>query len=148
LTISHSLVPLKLPKGVLLGAVLGFHKDGIRHVLFYPSPTEKPIAKLSNSPLGLSGVIGKFFQELLSCLRVLFRTLEMLILVSPLVFLFPLTMSSQALKTYWFKMLINIIEICGPVYVKLGQWASTRSDSLFLSFLSSSQVISKAVSDF
>ena len=29
---------------------------------------------------------------------------------------------------YWFRLLVYTIERCGPVYVKLGQWAATRRD--------------------
>ena len=32
------------------------------------------------------------------------------------------------LKDPWFRLLVKIIQECGPVYVKLGQWASTRRD--------------------
>ncbi len=50
----------------------------------------------------------------------------MCFLVSPLVITAPLALKFQRFQNQWFRLLVATIETCGPVYVKLGQWASTR----------------------
>lgn len=45
----------------------------------------------------------------------------------PLLVLFPLTMNSK-LRFVWYKLLVLSLEMSGPIFIKLGQWASTRRD--------------------
>lgn len=46
----------------------------------------------------------------------------------PLLLLYPFTLLSDKLYVLWLKRLFLVVENAGPVFVKLGQWASTRRD--------------------
>ncbi|KAK7482603.1 hypothetical protein BaRGS_00026204 [Batillaria attramentaria] len=46
----------------------------------------------------------------------------------PLLMLYPLTLISSKLYALWLKGLFRAVENAGPVFIKLGQWASTRRD--------------------
>ncbi|XP_006887289.1 PREDICTED: uncharacterized aarF domain-containing protein kinase 2 [Elephantulus edwardii] len=46
----------------------------------------------------------------------------------PLLLLYPLTYLGPAMASFWLHLLLRATEGCGPTYIKLGQWASTRRD--------------------
>ena len=52
----------------------------------------------------------------------------MTIIVAPLILSAPVALYLTSYQEMWFDLLIRTIQACGPVYVKLGQWASTRRD--------------------
>jgi hypothetical protein len=52
----------------------------------------------------------------------------MTIIVTPLILSAPVALYLPSYQEIWFDLLIRTIQACGPVYVKLGQWASTRRD--------------------
>ena len=52
----------------------------------------------------------------------------MTIIVTPLILSAPVALYLTSYQEMWFDLLIRTIQACGPVYVKLGQWASTRRD--------------------
>ncbi len=69
-----------------------------------------------------------WWQNVITILKVVFRTLQMTVLLTPLIVMAPFALYIDSLKDPWFQLLVKIIQECGPVYVKLGQWASTRQD--------------------
>ncbi|XP_072040037.1 uncharacterized aarF domain-containing protein kinase 2-like isoform X2 [Amphiura filiformis] len=49
-------------------------------------------------------------------------------LYGPLFTLYPITVYIPSWKQTWLKALLFLVEISGPTFIKLGQWASTRRD--------------------
>ncbi|XP_076467700.1 putative aarF domain-containing protein kinase 2 [Babylonia areolata] len=56
------------------------------------------------------------------------QCVRMCLTFGPLLCLYPLTFLSTRLHKVWLWVLFHAVQICGPVYIKLGQWASTRRD--------------------
>ena len=113
----------------LICSALGFHRDGLRSVLCYPPAQELSDdmrAAANNINVGFFHQIFKLFLRLFDVLKILFRPLEMCLLVTPLVLSAPIAIKVKSFQAVWFNLLVDTIEACGPVYVKLGQWASTR----------------------
>lgn len=54
--------------------------------------------------------------------------LKLCVTFGPLLVLYPLTLLSTRLYSVWLSALFRVVQITGPVYIKLGQWASTRRD--------------------
>ncbi|XP_069696637.1 uncharacterized aarF domain-containing protein kinase 2-like isoform X2 [Periplaneta americana] len=84
------------------------------------------------------------------CLIVL-RVIELTFIFVPLIILYPITRISVKSKNVWYKLLLFDLEFCGPIFVKLGQWASTRRDLFpeeLCSYLSKLQRKAKAHSWF
>ena len=54
--------------------------------------------------------------------------LKLCVTFGPLLVLYPLTLLSSRLYSVWLSALFHVVHISGPVYIKLGQWASTRRD--------------------
>ena len=115
------------PGRILFCSALGYHRDGLRSVI-YCSPNLPCIEVLDEGTkkIGFFERLSRLFRKIFHVLKILLRTLQMCLLISPHILTAPLAMKSEWFQKYWFKYLIPIIEICGPVYVKLGQWASTR----------------------
>ena len=58
--------------------------------------------------------------------RVVWRCLELLCLLAPMLVTLPLMRTR--LRARWLRFLVSTLERCGPVGIKWGQWASTRYD--------------------
>lgn len=56
------------------------------------------------------------------------RFFQLGIIFTPLLFFFPFSLVSENCKNVWNILLLHTLEWGGPMFVKLGQWASTRSD--------------------
>ena len=69
-----------------------------------------------------------WLSQLIEALRTLIRSIQMTIIVTPLILSAPVALYLTSYQEMWFDLLIRTIQACGPVYVKLGQWASTRRD--------------------
>ena len=69
-----------------------------------------------------------WLNRLIQFLKFLLRSLQMTILVSPLLLSAPFAVYIVSFQKHWLNMLVSTIQTCGPVYTKLGQWASTRHD--------------------
>jgi len=69
-----------------------------------------------------------WLSQLIEALRTLIRSIQMTIIVAPLILSAPVALYLTSYQEMWFDLLIRTIQACGPVYVKLGQWASTRRD--------------------
>ena len=54
--------------------------------------------------------------------------LKLCVTFGPLLVFYPLTLLSSRLYSVWLSALFYVVQISGPVYIKLGQWASTRRD--------------------
>nr|XP_015208518.1 PREDICTED: uncharacterized aarF domain-containing protein kinase 2 [Lepisosteus oculatus] len=61
-------------------------------------------------------------------LRLGLRAFVLMLKFGPLLLLYPLCLVSQRLNSLWLELLLRVTESCGPAFVKLGQWASTRRD--------------------
>ena len=128
------LVPLirsaiKSPAKFVFCSALGYHKDGLRHVLYHPPRPQNSISAALTEELLQLGVIqrvAQFLWQVFEVLKILFRTAQMCLFITPLVISAPLALKFEGFQERWFRLLVATIETCGPVYVKLGQWASTR----------------------
>ena len=109
---------------------------------------KKPSFKLTSFSLGTSGLAltrctlvierptvlhehvthSSFFSRLISWLKIVIRTVQMVIIIMPLLLSAPIAVYIKSFQPYWLNLLVNTIQTCGPVYTKLGQWASTRRD--------------------
>lgn len=69
-----------------------------------------------------------WLSDLLETLRVIIRSIQMAILLAPLIVTAPFAAAVPRAQKLWLDLLVGTIQVCGPVYVKLGQWASTRRD--------------------
>ena len=75
-----------------------------------------------------------WLNRLVRLLKVILRSIQMAIIISPLLLTAPFALYFVSFQKSWLNMLVSTIQTCGPVYTKLGQWASTRRD-LFPSVL-------------
>jgi hypothetical protein len=66
--------------------------------------------------------------DLVSTLLTLLRALQLAVICAPLLAFSPLAYHNERYRERWFLMLVSTLESCGPIHVKLGQWASTRRD--------------------
>ncbi|XP_039625440.1 uncharacterized aarF domain-containing protein kinase 2 isoform X2 [Polypterus senegalus] len=55
---------------------------------------------------------------------------------TPLILLYPFTLLSSKISSLWLDLLLWTMESCGPTFVKLAQWASTRPDLFSREFCS------------
>ena len=56
------------------------------------------------------------------------RALQLVLVCTPLLALSPFAYRSERHRERWFALLVSTLEFCGPIHVKLGQWASSRLD--------------------
>ena len=63
-----------------------------------------------------------------SHLMTLARALQLVLVCTPLLVLSPFAYRSERYRERWFALLVSTLESCGPIHVKLGQWASSRLD--------------------
>jgi len=79
----------------------------------------------------ISGILSHFIWVLCKivdfCLTLL-RVIQLTCVFMPLMVVYPLTLISVRLRSLWYKLLLFDLELSGPIFVKLGQWASTRRD--------------------
>ena len=118
-------------KGLTVGGIfLGFHPDGERPRLFQPqSYSLQNVLAAERKARAKASLVKAFFSKALEVILVIFRTVRMVLVASPLVITSPLALYSTGFRNrFWFALLVYTIERCGPVYVKLGQWAATRRD--------------------
>ena len=119
----------KSPARFVFCSALGYHKDGLRNVLFHPPRPQNTTCTDFTEELRRLGClqrVGQLLWRIFEVLKILFRTVQMCLFVAPLVISAPLALKFDGLQERWFRLLVATIEICGPGYVKLGQWASTR----------------------
>jgi predicted unusual protein kinase regulating ubiquinone biosynthesis (AarF/ABC1/UbiB family) len=89
-----------------------------------PSRTSPPSSP-SSVPTATS-LVSRLLAETLDLLKTLLRAVQLWLLCSPLLLLSPVALRSSSARDAWFRLLVATVELCGPVWVKLGQWASTR----------------------
>ena len=86
------------------------------------TPPERPASQLVRSVATISEDEGRFR----TVTKILWRCLELLCLLAPVLATLPLLRSR--LRARWLRLLVATLERCGPVGIKWGQWASTRYD--------------------
>ncbi len=97
------------------------------------APVETPLNPASNfvcDPVNNVSSSSKtsWLQDVIAVIKILFRTVQMAVMFTPLLVSAPFALYIDRLKDPWFRLLVKTIQECGPVYIKLGQWASTRRD--------------------
>ena len=70
----------------------------------------------------------RLFKIYWDAFRTCMRFIQLSLLFTPIVCMYPLTFVSASLNTQWMHILLWALERSGPTFVKLGQWASTRRD--------------------
>lgn len=71
-----------------------------------------------------------WFSHWLEAFGCIFRAIELFILFIPLMVTIPVMWlpGSRYWKWRWYRLLLFTLELCGPTFIKIGQWASTRPD--------------------
>lgn len=72
--------------------------------------------------------VSKQLLILYEILRVGLRGVRLFFTFGPILALYPITCIGPAACDLWWKMLLLSMEFSGPVWIKFGQWASTRYD--------------------
>jgi aarF domain-containing kinase len=111
-----------------------------RRLLF---PVQKRSNKIPGALLWSAAAIGKGFPKLeaqstpvkpnqRSGIVLFSRSLQLGFLFTPSLILFPFWQLHRRFinpkSTWWIKLFVKTLHSAGPVYIKLGQWLSTRSD--------------------
>jgi len=91
------------------------------------TPTEVKM-KSSSGGGGFLADLRQIFLNLASHLMTLARALQLVLVCTPLLALSPFAYRSERHRERWFALLVSTLEFCGPIHVKLGQWASSRLD--------------------
>ncbi|KHJ35357.1 putative abc1 family protein [Erysiphe necator] len=60
--------------------------------------------------------------------RIGFRFLYLVFIFVPVMFTSPILWCGSDAKEWWFRFLVRGMEKAGPTFIKLGQWAASRSD--------------------
>lgn len=66
--------------------------------------------------------------SLCSVCLVLCRLTKLIFIFSPVLVLYPFSLINPRIHNIWWKYFLFSLEISGPVFIKLSQWASTRRD--------------------
>ncbi|XP_038063313.1 uncharacterized aarF domain-containing protein kinase 2-like [Patiria miniata] len=84
--------------------------------------------KRTKKPKKQSNVFVRGFFYVYKCLSICKRLLWISVIFGPILVTYPLTLWSDWFCLRWQRMLLWAVEISGPTFIKLGQWASTRRD--------------------
>ncbi|XP_023210238.1 uncharacterized aarF domain-containing protein kinase 2-like, partial [Centruroides sculpturatus] len=60
--------------------------------------------------------------------RISVRYIGIILLFCPVLLLYPVSRINYRLNNIWWSIVLNSLNLSGPVFIKLGQWASTRRD--------------------
>ncbi|CAD8076393.1 unnamed protein product [Paramecium primaurelia] len=73
--------------------------------------------------------VNGFWNKMIQYGKLQLRFLQLILTFTPLVLFFPFALLFKSyLYKYWLRLLIKSLEIAGPLWMKLGQWASHRGD--------------------
>lgn len=72
-------------------------------------------------------IVQKFW-SVCKYMRLMLHLCWLCCLYGPLFTVYPITTCIPRWKRTWLKALLVLVEISGPTFIKLGQWASTRRD--------------------
>ncbi|XP_077984265.1 putative aarF domain-containing protein kinase 2 [Glandiceps talaboti] len=75
-----------------------------------------------------TNVFVRSYQRLYKYLTLYFRLVRLTITFLPVFCLYPLASLFPLFHSKWLHLLLYAVEISGPTFIKLGQWASTRRD--------------------
>ncbi|PSN42319.1 hypothetical protein C0J52_18218 [Blattella germanica] len=81
-----------------------------------------------HNPLGIVNFLKWALWNIWDFCMVLLRIIELAFIFTPVLILYPITILSSHLKTLWYRLFLFGLEFSGPIFVKVGQWASTRRD--------------------
>lgn len=97
----------------------------------YHAPLHEQIEEMKKEVLPKSLVqrIVVVFHKLGSCFHLVFRAVHLMIVFSPTV-LTSWILFFPSLRVYWYRLLVATLQVTGSLFMKLGQWASTRPDIL------------------
>ena len=97
----------------------------------YYEPLHEQIEEMKKEvlPKSLMQRIVVVFHKLGSCFRLVFRAVHLMIVFSPTV-LTSWILIFPSLRVYWYRLLVATLQVTGSLFMKLGQWASTRPDIL------------------
>ncbi|XP_074650413.1 putative aarF domain-containing protein kinase 2 [Tubulanus polymorphus] len=90
----------------------------------YEIPQE--VFKQESSIVDVNGE--SIFYRIWDGIRLTLRAVRILCTFVPLFSVYPISRLSERLTACWWRLLIYCIELSGPTFIKLGQWASTRRD--------------------
>ena len=76
----------------------------------------------------VSGSVAKIVSRVGKNLALFAQLVKLCATFGPLLALYPLSLLHRRLYSLWLSALFHVVTMSGPVYVKLGQWASTRRD--------------------
>lgn len=79
--------------------------------------------------------IKSLFSSLHTAFFAIFRFLKLTIIFTPLVLSSPLLLFENT-KKYYYSLLLVLIQLAGPIFMKYGQWAGTRPDLFSKEFCS------------
>ena len=73
------------------------------------------------------------------------RVGELLIIFSPTIFLTPVLVWTKSMRHVLHRCMVWSIQLSGPTFIKLGQWASTRPDLFYEELCQSLSVLQSKV---
>lgn len=74
-----------------------------------------------------SSFVQSLFSGIFRFWRCLFRFLHLVVIFAPVV-ISSVSLVIPPLRSYWNRYFVFSLQLAGPVFIKLGQWASTRPD--------------------
>ena len=118
----------RFPAAVLLtSSVVGVAESAREEV-----PLKKNLVKVTYDRRASPSLFKDFrhlLKKLIFALNVFLRSLQLALICSPAVLTSPvLWLGRPEWNRWWYAGLTRSIQRCGPIFVKLGQWASTRRD--------------------
>lgn len=67
-------------------------------------------------------------RKLYTAIRFSMKYICVFVLFCPILLLYPVSRLNKILNNVWWNVMLNSLNFSGPVFIKLGQWASTRRD--------------------
>ncbi|KAL8573382.1 hypothetical protein ACOMHN_032397 [Nucella lapillus] len=93
----------------------------------------------------MTGSLVKLIRKLYASILLCVQCVRVCLMFGPLLCLYPITLLSDRLYAAWLKALFHAVQRCGPIYIKLGQWASTRRDLFSAQFCEQFSLLHTAV---
>ncbi|CAG0879702.1 unnamed protein product [Darwinula stevensoni] len=113
--------------GLALTLLTLTHEVPLIDRLIQPIPTSVPLVPKAVTVQTRSSTL-KVLKRTWAIVKTTLRTLRLLIWFSPSILFYPLCFCGPEGKRAWRAILFWSVSHSGPIFVKLGQWASTRRD--------------------
>ncbi|XP_070553879.1 uncharacterized aarF domain-containing protein kinase 2-like [Ptychodera flava] len=117
---------LNVPLGLICRVCLSKNKAEVvcKDIQIVPANTKTSnIQKKNKRSLAV-----KILRQLYKYITLYLRFLRLLLTFLPIYSVYPWTLFFPTFKSTWLHLLLFAVEISGPTFIKLGQWASTRRD--------------------